>query len=149
MALLKLQGISKRFGATLALSDAAFELQAGEVHALVGANGAGKSTLSRIISGHVPPDAGEILLDGVAVQHAGSRDAIRHGITMVTQETSLAADLSVLENIMLPRLGMPGRLNWRAMRSQAQALLAEMGQEAGLQLDMLVGELSIGPRQLG
>jgi ABC-type sugar transport system ATPase subunit len=148
MALLALRGISKSFGGTAALSDAVFALQAGEVHALVGANGAGKSTLSAIISGHLRPDSGEILLDGVAVQHANSRDAIRHGIAMVTQETSLAPDLSVLENIMLPRLGMPGRLNWRAMRAQAQALLAEMGQEAGLRLDLLVGDLSIGQRQL-
>jgi ABC-type sugar transport system ATPase subunit len=148
MALLALRGISKSFGGTAALTDAAFELQAGEVHALVGANGAGKSTLSGIISGHLRPDSGEILLDGVAVQQANSRDAIRHGIAMVTQETSLAPDLSVLENIMLPRLGMPGRLNWRALRAQGQDLLAEMGQEAGLRLDMLVGSLSIGQRQL-
>ena len=148
MTLLALRGIAKSFGGTTALADAGFELRAGEVHALVGANGAGKSTLSSIISGHLRPDSGEILLDGMAVQLTGARDAIRHGIAMVTQETSLAPDLSVLENIMLPRLGMPGRLNWRAMRAQAQALLAEMGQSEGLRLDRLVGDLSIGQRQL-
>src|ERR1700738_3370240 len=105
MALLSLRAISKRFGGTVALSEAAFDLEAGEVHALVGANGAGKSTLSRIISGHIQPDEGEILLAGARVQPTSSRDAMRSGITMVTQETSLAPDLSVLENIMLPRLG--------------------------------------------
>ena len=148
MGLLALRDIWKRFGATQALAGAAFDLQAGEVHALVGANGAGKSTLSRIISGHIQPDRGEIVLDDVPVRHAGSREAIRSGIAMVMQETSLAPDLSVLENIMLPRIAMPGRLRWRQMRAQAQAVVDELGQEAGLRLDTLVGDLSIGQRQL-
>ncbi len=148
MSLLALRGIAKRFGGTAALAGAHFDLRAGEVHALVGANGAGKSTLSRVISGHIQPDEGEILLGGAPVRFAGSRDAIRAGIAMVTQETSLAPDLSVLENIMLPRLAMPGRLRWRALREQAGALVAELGQEAGLALDAAVGSLSIGQRQL-
>jgi ribose transport system ATP-binding protein/rhamnose transport system ATP-binding protein len=148
MELLALRGITKRFGATLALSDADFDLRAGEVHALVGANGAGKSTLSRIISGHVQPDRGEMLLEGRAVRHVGAREAIRDGISMVTQETSLAPDLSVLENIMLPRLAMPGRLRWRELRARARELIAELGQEAGLHLDDPVSALSIGQRQL-
>ena len=146
--LLSLTGITKRYGTAYALSDAAFELAAGEVHALVGANGAGKSTLSRVISGHVRPDGGEMLLEGRAVQHGGTRDAIRAGIWMVTQETSLAPDLSVLENIMLPRLGMPGRLNWQKMRREGEALLRELGQEAAFELDTPVSLLSIGQRQL-
>jgi ABC-type sugar transport system ATPase subunit len=146
--LLALRGIGKRFGGTVALTNAAFELRAGEVHALVGANGAGKSTLSRVISGHIRPDQGEILLDGVSVRHGGSRAAIRGGIAMVAQETSLAPDLSVLENIMLPRLGMPGRPRWRAWREQARTLVGELGQEAGLPLDAPVSGLSIGQRQL-
>jgi len=148
MGLLVLRNIWKRFGATQALSGAAFDLQAGEVHALVGANGAGKSTLSRIVSGHIQPDQGEIVLNGTPVRHGGSREAIRSGIAMVTQETSLAPDLSVLENIMLPRIAMPGRLRWRAMRAQGQALIEELGREAGLHLDTTVGDLSIGQRQL-
>jgi len=118
------------------------------VHALVGANGAGKSTLSRIISGHMQPDRGRILLEGQEIHHTGSRDAIRSGIAMVTQETSLAPDLSVLENIMLPRLGMPGALRWGRLREQVRGLLAEFGDEAGLHPDALVRDLSIGQRQL-
>lgn len=148
MDLLALRGISKRFGATMALSGADFDLKPGEVHALVGANGAGKSTLSRIVSGHVQPDRGEMLLEGRPVRHLSAREAIRGGITMVTQETSLAPDLSVLENIMLPQLAMPGRLRWRALRSRARTLIGELGQEAGLRLDDPVSALSIGQRQL-
>ncbi|MGH7210148.1 MAG: sugar ABC transporter ATP-binding protein, partial [Acetobacteraceae bacterium] len=146
--MLALADIWKRFGATTALAGAGFELAAGEVHALVGANGAGKSTLSRIVSGHIQPDRGRILLEGHEIRHAGTREAIRSGIAMVTQETSLAADLSVTENVMLPRLGMPGALHWRRMRGQTRALLAEFGTEAGLHPDALVRDLSIGQRQL-
>jgi ABC-type sugar transport system ATPase subunit len=130
------------------LAGAGFELAAGEVHALVGANGAGKSTLSRIISGHLQADRGVIRLEGREIRHAGSRDAIRSGIAIVTQETSLAPDLSVLENVMLPRLGMPGTLRWRELRAQARTLVAEFGEEVGLHLDAPVRELSTGQRQL-
>lgn len=148
MALLELRDIWKRFGATQALSAAAFDLVAGEIHALVGANGAGKSTLSRIISGHIRPDSGELLLDGRKLRHAGARDAIRAGITMVTQETSLAPDLSVLENIMLPRIATAGRLRWGRLRAEAGRLIDEFGQGTGLRLDALVSDLSMGQRQL-
>ena len=148
MPLLTLRDIWKRFGATQALAGASFDLEAGEIHALVGANGAGKSTLSRVISGHLQPDRGDIVLDGRKLRHVGAREAIRSGISMVMQETSLAPDLSVLENIMLPRIAMPGRLNWKQMRAQAQAVLGELGQEVGLRLDADVGDLSIGQRQL-
>ena len=148
MALLELDDIWKRFGATQALSGAAFDLRAGEIHALVGANGAGKSTLSRIISGHIRADSGTIRLNGLLLRLAGARDAIRSGITMVTQETSLAPDLSVLENIMLPRIAMAGWLNWRALRRQAQALIDEIGQASFLRLDALVSDLSMAQRQL-
>ncbi len=114
----------------------------------MGANGAGKSTLSRIISGHIQPDRGQILLEGREIRHAGSREAIRSGIAMVTQETSLAPDLSVLENIMLPRLGMAGVPRWKVLRRQAGALLAEFGEQTGLRAEAPVRDLSIGQRQL-
>src|ERR1700712_323667 len=149
LPLLELSGISKRFGSTQALADAGFELAAGEVHALCGANGAGKSTLSRVISGHVQPDAGRVVMDGRELRLAGSRDALRAGICMVTQETILAPDLSVLENIMLPRLAMPGRLDWGRLRREAQALVASLGEDARLPIDAIVGTLSIGQRQMG
>jgi ABC-type sugar transport system ATPase subunit len=148
MSSLELHDIWKAFGATQALSGAAIVVESGEIHALVGANGAGKSTLSRIISGQVRPDRGSIMLDGKPIRFSNAREAILHGICMVTQETSLAPDLSVLENIMLPRLALPGRLRWRRLRSQGEALIGELGREAGLDLDAQVADLSIGQRQL-
>jgi ABC-type sugar transport system ATPase subunit len=148
MTALELRDIWKAFGATQALAGAAIVVKPGEVHALVGANGAGKSTLSRIMSGQIRPDRGSIMLDDEPIRFSNSRDAILHGICMVTQETSLAPDLSVLENIMLPHLALPGRLRWRVLRRQGEALIGELGREAGLDLDTLVGDLSIGQRQL-
>lgn len=148
MTSLELRDIWKAFGATQALAGAAITLKPGEVHALVGANGAGKSTLSRIISGQIRPDRGSIILDDSQIRFSNSRDAILHGICMVTQETSLAPDLTVLENIMLPRLALPGRLRWRVLRAQGELLVGELGREAGLDLDTLVSDLSIGQRQL-
>jgi ribose transport system ATP-binding protein/rhamnose transport system ATP-binding protein len=114
----------------------------------VGANGAGKSTLSRIISGHLQPDSGQIRIDARPVHFAGARDAIRSGVAMVMQETSLAPDLSVLENIMLPRLGMRGVLRWRPMRARVRTLLGEIGEDLDLKPDTLVRDLSIAQRQL-
>ena len=148
MGLLELSGIAKRYGATQALADVSFSLAAGEVHALCGANGAGKSTLARVVSGHVQPDQGTIALDGKPVRLASSREALRNGIGMVTQETTLAPDLSVLENIMLPRLGLPGRLDWRRLRLEAAALLRNLGEDLRLSLDMQAGSLSIAQRQM-
>jgi ribose transport system ATP-binding protein/rhamnose transport system ATP-binding protein len=146
--LLRVSGISKRFGATAALSGAGLNLSGSEVHALVGANGAGKSTLARIISGNIQPDTGTIEIDGRPVRHASARDAIRDGISIVTQETSLAPDLSVFENIMLPRMALPGRLKWGVMRRQAAELVERFGQEGNLDLQLPVRSLSIGQRQM-
>ena len=113
--LLALRGIGKRFGGTAALTDAASSCSPARSTRSWAPTARASSTLSRVISGHIRPDEGEILLDGVPVRHASSRAAIRSGIAMVAQETSLAPDLSVLENIMLPRLGMPGRPRWRRL----------------------------------
>src|SRR3954462_12461254 len=103
--LLTATGIVKVFDRTRALDGASFELRSGEVHGLLGANGAGKSTLSKVISGHVIRDAGEIVYKGKALNLRSTREALDAGIAIVMQETTLAPDLSVLENIFLPELG--------------------------------------------
>src|SRR4051794_31208963 len=90
--LLELRGISKRFGASRALSGVDFSLQAGEIHALCGENGAGKSTLMNIIDGIHRPDEGSILLNGQKVVIDGPAHAMRLGIGLVHQEIALCAD---------------------------------------------------------
>ena len=146
--LLVAEDIHKSFGRTRALAGAGIALAAGEVHALLGANGAGKSTLSRIISGHVRRDAGSMRLRGAPLDPRGPRDGLTAGICIVMQETSLAPDLSVLENIFLPELGTPGRLRPAALRTRAATILDSLGQANSLRLDDEVRFLSAAQRQL-
>jgi ABC-type sugar transport system ATPase subunit len=138
----------KAFERTQALSGVSFKLRAGEIHALVGANGAGKSTFSRIASGHLAADRGELRLFGAPLRLASARDAIRAGVTMVMQETSLAPDLSVIENIYLPEFGAAGRLSWARLAARADALLQQFGQGGHLPLRQAVRELSASERQM-
>ena len=145
---LEASDVWKAFERTQALSGVSFQLRPGEVHALVGANGAGKSTFSRIVSGHLRADRGEIRLFGQATQFASARDAIRAGITMVMQETSLAPDLSVLENIYLPEFGRSGWLSWRRIAARAEELLDQFGQRGHLPLRLSVRDLPASQRQM-
>lgn len=146
--ILAASGIEKSFGRTRALQGADLKLWAGEVHGLLGANGAGKSTVSKVISGQIRRDAGSILWKGEPIELRTSHEAIRHGITMVMQETSLGPDLTVLENIFLAELGRPGRLSFGSMRKRAGQLLETLGQRAALPLDREVHSLSPAQRQL-
>src|SRR5690348_8583945 len=98
---LELRGITKRFPGVLANDDVSFDLQPGEVHALLGENGAGKSTLMNILYGLYRPDAGEILLRGAPIELGSTRTAIEHGIGMVHQHFMLIPVLSVAENVVL------------------------------------------------
>ncbi len=141
-------GICKTFDRTHALVGAEFELRAGEIHGLLGANGAGKSTLSKIISGHIRRDSGELRYKGRPLDNRSTREALDAGIAIVMQETSLAPDLSVLENIFLPELGRPGFLSYRALRRRAGELLSGLGHEHALALDTEVSRLSAAQRQL-
>jgi ribose transport system ATP-binding protein/rhamnose transport system ATP-binding protein len=144
--LLLAQDIDKTFDRTRALVGAGVAIAAGEVHALLGANGAGKSTLSRVISGHVRRDRGMLTWRGAPLDPRSPRDALAAGIAMVMQETSLAPDLSVLENIFLPELALPGRLRYAALRQRARAILDSLGQMLPLEIE--VGRLSVAQRQL-
>lgn len=147
-ALMSASGVQKRFAGTHALKGVDFSLKQGEVHALIGANGAGKSTLSRILAGLMTPDSGEIFLNGQKVRFSAPREAMDAGVTLVTQETSLAPHLSALENIFLPELRNPGSLNWRKLRGRAEQLIDELGLEVGFSLDDETRDLSMANRQV-
>ena len=102
-----------------------------EVHALMGENGSGKSTLLRILSGQIQPDAGSIQFAGRPTSFRAPTDALRQGIATVTQETTLAPDLSVAENIFLGhRMALRGGLvDWKTTRARARAAIARLGLE--------------------
>lgn len=146
--LLRASDVDKTFDRTRALAEASLEIYRGEIHALIGANGAGKSTLSKVIAGHFPPDKGELIFKDEPLTLKRPRDAFKAGIAIVMQETNLAPDLSVLENIFLPIYGERGLLSYSAMRHRATEVLTGLGQAEALQLDVEVGELSAAQRQL-
>ncbi|MGO4836838.1 ATP-binding cassette domain-containing protein, partial [Rhizobiaceae sp. 2RAB30] len=152
MAKLKLSGVSKAYGATLALRRGDLEIEAGEVHVLIGSNGSGKSTLCKIAAGSVRPDAGEILLDGKAVSISGPRGAKALGIGIFYQELSLAAHRTVEENICLPDLPLKAGLfvDRKALSARAARYIALFAGVTGdgFSADVPVGELRADQRQL-
>lgn len=94
-------GVSKSYGAVVALRDASLAVRPGEIHALMGANGAGKSTFVKILTGAVRPDSGEIVVSGKnRIEHSPA-EARRHGIVSVYQEPSLIPDLDIRSNLRL------------------------------------------------
>jgi D-xylose transport system ATP-binding protein len=101
--LLELRGISKSFGSVQALTDVDFEVQAGEVMALVGDNGAGKSTLIKCVAGIHPMDEGQIFFEGEPVSIHGPKDAGKLGIEVVYQDLALCDNLDVVQNMYLGR----------------------------------------------
>ena len=99
--LIEFKHINKSFPGVLALNDVTFEIETGEVHALVGENGAGKSTLIKILSGVEQKDKGQILVDGEEAHIRTPNDAFDLGITCIYQELPLAPSLSIADNIFL------------------------------------------------
>src|SRR5262245_47816412 len=100
-SLLLASGLAKQYNGVRVLQDIDFDLQAGEVHALVGENGAGKSTLIKILGGAVHPDAGSVHLGGTPLPIDDPRETRRRGVSIVYQEFTLVPHLSAAENIFL------------------------------------------------
>ena len=145
---LRVTDVGKRFGPTMALDGATFEVAAGEVHALIGENGAGKTTLLNILGGLLRPDRGSIEVEGRPYAPASPREARERGIALIHQELSLFPHLSVAENVLMgaePRRG--GLLDRAAARLRTRELLAEFG-HADLDPDARVGRLSLAARQV-
>jgi ribose transport system ATP-binding protein len=100
-AALRVTGIVKRFGPTVALDGATLEVRTGEVHALIGENGAGKSTLLGILAGLLSPDEGRMEVAGESYAPRAPREARGRGIALIHQELSLFPHLSVAENVVI------------------------------------------------
>jgi ribose transport system ATP-binding protein len=131
MSLLHVQNIAKRYGAVIALRSADLVVEAGEVHALLGANGAGKSTLVKILTGVIGADSGTITLAGKPLAVGSPAEARAGGLASVFQDPALVPDLTVRENMKLTGTSMDG----------VQASLRSM--ELSIDPDELVGELPL------
>ena len=149
---LRVEHVSKRFGAVIALVDVSMHLAKGEVLGLLGDNGAGKSTLIKILSGFMRPDAGSVFVDGEetvirSVDHARSL-----GIDTVYQDLALVPSLSVAHNMFLKReittgVGPIRWLNNREMRKRARKYIEDIGIGTLRSVNAEVAMLSGGQRQ--
>ena len=149
MTAVELRGVGKRFPGVRALEDVSFSIAAGSCHALCGENGAGKSTLGKLLAGIQRPDAGEIRVHGAPVRFESPRDALRAGIGMVHQELAFCDNLSIAENLCLGALPRRGPFVSRAeMARQARAQLAAIEADAELDVERLVGELTVAEQQV-
>lgn len=142
-----MEGIVKRFPGVLALNGCRFELQAGEVHALVGENGAGKSTLMKILTGVYAKDEGRILYEGQEVGIPNTKAAQEMGISIIHQELNMMPHLTVAQNIFIGREPRRGWfLDEKALHRRTQELFDGMN----LQLDpgSPVSELTVAKQQM-
>ena len=149
--ILRVAGITKTFPGMTALHNVSFDLQAGEVHALVGENGAGKSTLMKILSGAYAPTSGEIELHGKAYAGFTPKEAAALGISIIYQELSLINALTIAENLFLGRL--PSKkiaglkfVDDKKLAAAVQTYLRRVGLDLSGQ--ELVEELKISQKQL-
>jgi len=147
--ILRLENITKIFPGTVALDRVRFELDKGEVHALVGENGAGKSTLIKIISGIHHADSGQIYLDGEPVSITNPLMAQQHGIAAIYQEPTIFPDLSVAENVFMGHQEynpISRLINWRKVYEETEQLLKSLGVD--LNPRMMVKNLSTAKQQM-
>jgi len=152
--ILKITGVTKRFGGVCAIMDISLDIYRGEVLALVGDNGAGKSTLIKILSGVYIPDEGSIYFCGNKVSFTSPMDARRLGIETIYQNLALMDNLDISSNIFMGRevrakgfLGSLGLLNIKEMRGCASRLLNNFNISLR-SVDEQVANLSGGQRQI-
>lgn len=145
--ILRTEGICKQFNGVEVLKNVDFEVEKGEIHALMGENGAGKSTIIKIITGIYAKDAGDIYIEGKHVEINSRQEARALGISVIYQELSLVPAMTVTENIMLgqeiQRHGIPDR---KAMRKRVQELIDFYN--FALDPDAIVGSLGMAKRQM-
>jgi ribose transport system ATP-binding protein len=146
--LVRMTGITKRFGPVTVLEGVDFEVRAGEVHILAGENGAGKSTLIKILAGVHTDFVGQIEIQGRTVRPANPLDAARLGVAVIHQELSLVPSMSVADNIFLGRMltTRGGLVRDAAQRAETQRMLDQFGLD--LPADRRVETLPVAQQQL-
>jgi len=143
-AILELRQITKIYSRAAAVENVNFSLERGEVHALLGENGAGKSTLTKIMAGVVSPTSGTMLLEGQEMVLKSPSEALKAGIAMVFQETSLVQTMTVAQNLFLGKEKFFNRM--RGVNIAAQQFMQSMS----FQVDptLLVGSLGAAQKQM-
>ncbi len=145
--ILTMKGISKNFPGVQALENVDFNLNKGEIHALVGENGAGKSTLIKVLTGVERPDIGIINFDGKVVSIRSPQNAQEMGISTVYQEVNLCPNLTIAENILIGREPMKwGSIDWKTMNIQAKRIL--QGLDIDLDVTQTLGSCSVAIQQM-
>jgi ribose transport system ATP-binding protein len=146
--LMRLHELAHSFGETRALRSASLHIEPGEAHALAGENGSGKTTLIKVISGIIRPASGEMIWDGAPMRFSRPRDALRAGVATVFQETLIAPEQSVRDNIFMgaDRLFKRSRTD-AAEYEQAREILERLGL-GRTDLDAPVWALTLAERQL-
>jgi general nucleoside transport system ATP-binding protein len=143
--LVEATGMSKRFGAVPALDNVSLRLQPGSFHAILGENGAGKSTLVKCIMGYYRPDAGSLLLEGVAHDIHNPRQALDLGLGLVYQHFTLVPNMTAAENLVLGRTHAARIIDWAAERARIEAFQRDM--PFRIDLDARVTSLAAGEKQ--
>ena len=145
---LAVRHVSKSFAGVRALVDIDLEIAPGEIHCLAGENGSGKSTLIKVISGVHTPEEGSVAIAGREYTHLTPSAAIDAGVRVIYQDFSVFPNLSVMENIALGSEVAAGRalVNRSRMREVAREAIAKIG--FTVDLDELVGNLSVADKQL-
>lgn len=139
------RGITKAFPGVVANESVDFDVQPGEIHALLGENGAGKSTLASVLSGLYRPDAGEILIDGRLQSLQSPRHALALRVGMVHQHFRLVSRFTVAENVALGDLTEPVLMSRSKLSRNVRRLAAQYG--LGLDPEAVTGSLSVGEQQ--
>ena len=144
MSCLTISGVGKSFGGLRAVDRVSFAIDNGELVGLIGPNGSGKTTLLNILSGHQPPDAGTVLLDGKPIQHLKPERIAQAGLLRMFQLTRVFRRMSALDNLLTA--GRALGLTHRQAAARAEQLLAELTLERVSDLD--AGQLSGGQQKL-
>ena len=152
MALLSVEGVTRRFGGIVAVDDVSFDVAEGEIVGLIGPNGAGKTTMFNLITRLYRPDAGEIAFDGASLLRTPPHGIVKRGIARTFQNVELFGSMTVLEHVLLGRHARRGRsarevLNYVGLAEVAHRPAAELPYGTQKRVE-LARALASGPRLL-